>query len=130
MIPSFFLCVYIYILIVWFVFSVGVYAQLDDAFIKEFGGKDKTMKEKVNWDAPILGPLDYINKWCIMLRTKAFHLISNGTSAFAKSSLIYKVFGGGIAIKRWIFRYHIIFLLHCFNRAITNSMKHLTWINN
>lgn len=55
MIPSFFLCVYIYILIVWFVFSVGVYAQLDDAFIKEFGGKDKTMKEKVNWDAPILG---------------------------------------------------------------------------
>jgi hypothetical protein len=45
------------------------------------------MKEKVNWDAPILGPLDYIKTLCIMLRTKAFHLISNGTSAFAKSSL-------------------------------------------
>lgn len=46
------------------------------------------MNEKVNWDTPILGPLDYIKKLCIMLRTKAFHLISNGTSAlFAKSSL-------------------------------------------
>ena len=40
----------------WFVCSVGVYAQLDDPFIKEFEGKEKTMKEKVNWNALILGP--------------------------------------------------------------------------
>ena len=65
---------------------------------------EKEMNVKIIWNAHILMPSEYIEKWRIMLWTKAFRPFFGGMSAFTKSTLLGKIFGGGIAIKRVVFR--------------------------
>jgi hypothetical protein len=62
------------------------------------------MNVKIIWNAHILRPSEYIEKWRIMLWTKAFRHFFGGMSAFTKYTLLGKKFGGGIAIKRVVFR--------------------------
>jgi hypothetical protein len=78
--------------------------QLEDGFVKQFEDMEKEMNVKIIWNAHILMPSEYIEKWRIMLWTKAFRPFFGGMSAFTKSTILGKIFGGGIAIKRVVFR--------------------------
>ena len=79
--------------------------------MKQFEDMEKEMNVKILWSAYILRPTEYLEKWRIMLWTKAFRPFFGGMSAFTKSSILSKVFGGNIAIKRVVFIYSIIFFL-------------------
>ena len=79
--------------------------------MKQYEDMEKELNVKILWSAHILRPTEYIEKWRIMLWTKAFRPFFGGMSAFKKSSLLGKVFGGSIAIKRMIFKYSIMFFL-------------------
>lgn len=56
-----------------------------------------------------LRPLECLGKWPIMLWTKSFRPFFGGIGIFTKSSLLGKMFGGGITI-RWV-----IFYVSCFS---------------
>ena len=62
------------------------------------------MKVKILWNTHILRPTEDIEKWQTLLWIKMFRPFFSGISAFTKSSLLGKVFGGSIAIKREVFR--------------------------
>jgi hypothetical protein len=77
---------------------------LEGGFVKQFEDMEKEMNVKILWSGHILRLTKYIEKWRIMLWTKVFRHFFGGMSAFTKSSILGKVFGGGIAIKRVVFR--------------------------
>lgn len=61
----------------------------------------------IKWNDAVVKPIDYVEKWRLLLWDKAFdeYLVENANPKFVKGSDLRKIAGGTVTGDRLIFRY-------------------------